>query len=62
MWGVVLALQAWTFNNRAAIVIGVTEQNAAVHDHVKLSRLKQLLTRLVEKTGDNVAVSVEQVG
>jgi hypothetical protein len=56
-----LLLQAWTFNNRAAIVIGVTEHMAAVQDRVKLTRLQQLLTRLVEKTGDNVAVSVEQV-
>jgi predicted amino acid-binding ACT domain protein len=53
---------AWTFNARAAIVIGVTEHNAAVQDRVKLARLQQLLTKLVETTGDNVAVSVEQVG
>lgn len=57
-----ILLQAWTFNDRAAIVIGVTEQSAAVQDRTKLQRLQQLLTRLVEKTGDNVAVSVEQVG
>ena len=56
-----LCCQAWTFNNRAAIVIGVTEQNAAVNDHIKLKRLQQLLTRLVEKAGDNVAVTFEQV-
>lgn len=55
-------MQAWTFNTRAAIVIGVTERNTAVQDKVKLQRLQQLLTTLVEKAGDNVAVSVEQVG
>lgn len=53
---------AWTFNTRAAIVIGVTEHGAAVQDRVKLARLQQLLTKLVETAGDNVAVSVEQVG
>lgn len=42
-------------------MIGVTEQNAAVHDNLKLGRLQQLLTRLIEKAGDSVAVSVEQV-
>lgn len=54
-------LQAWTFNNRAAIVIGVTEQSTAVRNRIKLQRLAELLRRLVEKSGDNVAVSVEQV-
>ena len=56
----VRCLQAWTYNKRAAIVLGVTEHNAAVCDRVKLHRLKQLLVRLVEKKGD-AAVSVEQV-
>lgn len=52
--------QAWTYNKRAAIVLGVTQHSAAVADHVKLHRLKQLLVKLVEKKGD-AAVSVEQV-
>lgn len=56
-------LQAWTYNNRAAIVIGVTDPQSqtAVRDRIKLQRLVELLRRLVEKAGDNVAVSVEQV-
>jgi hypothetical protein len=59
---VAVCVQAWTFNTRAAIVIGVTERNTAVQDKVKLHRLQQLLTTLVEKSGDDVAVAVEQVG
>lgn len=52
---------AWTYHGRFALVVGVTERNTPVADTVKLHRLKQLLTRLVQQTGD-AAVSVEQVG
>lgn len=43
------------------MVLGVTEQNAAVQDTIKLTRLQQLLVKLVEASGTNVAVSYEQV-
>ncbi|KAF8072682.1 TTC21B [Scenedesmus sp. PABB004] len=47
---------AWTFNRRAAAVIGVTERGAPCGDSVKLQRLRSMLRDLIR--GD-AAVSVD---
>ncbi len=54
-------VQVWTYQRRAACVLGVTEHARPIKDRAKLERLRQILQGMVGRDGDAV-VTVEQVG
>ena len=56
-----LVLQVWTFNDRVAFVLSVTENGQPVQDGVKLQRLRQLLLRMMDEQGTGI-VSIKKVG
>ncbi len=47
-------LQVWTFKNRVAFVLSVTDKGQPVRDGIKLQRLKQLLRTMMDKHGNGV--------
>lgn len=47
-------LQVWTFKNRVAFVLSVTDKGGPVHDGIKLERLKQLLQSMMDNAGNGV--------
>ena len=54
-------LQVWTFNDRVAFVLSVTENGQPVQDGIKLQRLRQLLLRMMDEQGTGI-VSIKKVG
>ena len=52
--GVSTTLQVWTFKNRVAFVLSVTDKGQPVRDGIKLQRLKQLLRTMMDKQGNGV--------
>lgn len=46
--------QVWTFKNRVAFVLSVTDKGQPVRDGIKLQRLKQLLRTMMDKHGNGV--------
>lgn len=50
----------WTHRNRVAFVLSVTEKGRAVSDELKLTSLRQLLTRMMDARGQGV-VKIERV-
>lgn len=44
----------WTFKNRVAFVLSVTDKGGPVHDGIKLERLKQLLQSMMDNAGNGV--------
>ena len=54
-------LQVWTFNDRVAFVLSVTENGQPVQDGMKLQRLRQLLLRMMDEQGTGI-VSIKKVG
>ena len=56
-----LVLQVWTFNDRVAFVLSVTENGQPVQDGMKLQRLRQLLFRMMDEQGTGI-VSIKKVG
>ena len=49
-----VCLQVWTFKNRVAFVLSVTDKGQPVRDGIKLQRLKQLLRTMMDKHGNGV--------
>lgn len=54
-------LQVWTFNDRVAFVLSVTENGQPVQDGMKLQRLRQLLLQMMDEQGTGI-VSIKKVG
>ena len=60
-------MQVWTFKNRVAFVLSVTDRGEPVRDGIKLARLQQLLCNMMDSQGNGVvnikAVrNAEQIG
>ena len=47
-------LQVWTFKNRVAFVLSVTDRGEPVRDNIKLQRLQQLLCGMMDQQGNGV--------
>ena len=54
-------LQVWTFTDRVAFVLSVTEHGQPVQDGMKLQRLRQLLLQMMDEQGTGI-VSIKKVG
>lgn len=54
-------LQVWTFNDRVAFVLSVTENGQPVQDGMKLQRLRQQLLQMMDEQGTGI-VSIKKVG
>ena len=50
----VLYVQVWTFKNRVAFVLSVTDRGEPVRDGIKLARLQQLLCNMMDSQGNGV--------
>ena len=50
----VLYIQVWTFKNRVAFVLSVTDRGEPVRDGIKLARLQQLLCNMMDSQGNGV--------
>eukprot|EP00891_Asterochloris_glomerata_P002138 jgi/Astpho2/2138/Aster-03131 len=50
----------WTFNDRVAFVLSVTENGQPVQDGMKLQRLRQLLLQMMDEQGTGI-VSIKKV-
>ena len=53
-------LQVWTYKQRVAFVLSVTENGMPVNDGVKLQRLQQLLYNMMDSEGDGI-VDIKRV-
>lgn len=49
-----LYVQVWTFKNRVAFVLSVTDRGEPVRDGIKLQRLQQLLCTMMDSQGNGV--------
>jgi hypothetical protein len=49
-------VQVWTYKGRVAFVLSVTENGRPIEDHVRLDRLIEFLTSMVEGGGGIVHV------
>ena len=54
-----LLAQVWTFHNRVALVVGVTDKSAPIQDAPKLQRLAQVLADMLG--GEEAVVKHEMV-
>lgn len=48
------SLQVWTFKERVAFVLSVTDKGVPIRDGIKLQRLKQLLSQMMDARGQGV--------
>lgn len=55
-----LCMQVWTFKNRVAFVLSVTDKGVPIRDGIKLQRLKQLLCQMMDSQGRGV-VNIKMV-
>ena len=53
-------LQVWTYKQRVAFVLSVTENGMPIHDGVKLQRLQQLLFTMMDSEGNGI-VAIKRV-
>ena len=54
MCSMMVYVQVWTFKNRVAFVLSVTDKGEPVRDGIKLHRLKQLLRVMMDNQGNGV--------
>lgn len=47
-------IQVWTFKNRVAFVLSVTDRGEPVRDGIKLQRLQQLLCSMMDQQGNGI--------
>ena len=55
-----MCTQVWTFKNRVAFVLSVTDKGVPIRDGIKLQRLKQLLCQMMDSQGRGV-VNIKMV-
>lgn len=49
-----MPIQVWTFKNRVAFVLSVTDRGEPVRDGIKLQRLQQLLCSMMDQQGNGI--------